>query len=378
LIRADAVVIGGGPAGASAAIFLSEAGWDVHLVERSDFPRRKVCGEFISATTFHLVNELGVALSLNGHIGPPIRRIGIFGRKQRYVGPESAAALGMVIPRARLDSVLLETAIARGVTVWQPWKAIALNGSRVTLRQGESVVEIDARTVIAAHGSWEVGSFPTQSEREKRPDDLLAFKFLFRNSGLDRDTMPLIAFPGGYGGMAFVSEASLGLSCCIRRDILARERARRNLPAAKAALGYLISQSLPAAEVLDSSEECEEPLAAGPIRPGIRHPSRLGVFCVGNVAGEAHPIIAEGISMAIQGARLLADHLAADTGDLYWHAWRRQFGGRIRFASALAHLAMLPAGGDWMSSSARMFPVTLKIGTSMAGKPQDWDRTRCC
>ena len=45
----DALVVGGGPAGATAAILLAQAGWRVAVVEKKPFPRRKVCGEFISA-----------------------------------------------------------------------------------------------------------------------------------------------------------------------------------------------------------------------------------------------------------------------------------------------------------------------------------------
>src|SRR5262249_19325820 len=47
----DALVIGGGPAGSTAARLLSRAGWSVVMVEKTLFPRRKVCGEFISATS---------------------------------------------------------------------------------------------------------------------------------------------------------------------------------------------------------------------------------------------------------------------------------------------------------------------------------------
>ena len=46
----DAVIVGAGPAGSTAAILLARAGWRVALVERQTFPRRKVCGECIAAS----------------------------------------------------------------------------------------------------------------------------------------------------------------------------------------------------------------------------------------------------------------------------------------------------------------------------------------
>ncbi|RWF89741.1 MAG: FAD-dependent oxidoreductase, partial [Mesorhizobium sp.] len=56
----DAIIIGAGPAGTSAALVLARRGWAVAIVEKSAFPRRKVCGEYISASNLALLDRLGV------------------------------------------------------------------------------------------------------------------------------------------------------------------------------------------------------------------------------------------------------------------------------------------------------------------------------
>jgi flavin-dependent dehydrogenase len=121
-------------------------------------------------------------------------------------------------------------------------------------------------------------------------------------------------------------------------------------------------------------------LASGPIRPGIRPVARGGIFAVGNAAGEAHPVIAEGISMAIQSAFLLARELIrggrngrlrsalAVIGHDYQAAWRRCFGFRLRTSTVVAHWAMKPTAHVPTLPLVQCFPSILTWGARLAGK----------
>ena len=85
-------------------------------------------------------------------------------------------------------------------------------------------VQISAPVVIAAHGSWEIGKLATERHvAAPRPGDWLAFKAHFRHADLLAGMMPLLSFPGGYGGMVQCDEGRVSISCCVRRDALARE-----------------------------------------------------------------------------------------------------------------------------------------------------------
>jgi hypothetical protein len=77
----DALVVGGGPAGAAAALLLAQAGWSVVVVERSVFPRKKVCGEYLSATNLPLLDRLGIGALFREQAGPPVRKVGLFAGK---------------------------------------------------------------------------------------------------------------------------------------------------------------------------------------------------------------------------------------------------------------------------------------------------------
>ena len=59
--RFDALIVGAGPAGSSAAALLARAGWSVAIVEKQAFPRRKVCGECVAASNLPLLEALGIS-----------------------------------------------------------------------------------------------------------------------------------------------------------------------------------------------------------------------------------------------------------------------------------------------------------------------------
>jgi len=384
----DAIVIGGGPAGSTAALALARRGWRVALVEKVRFPRRKVCGEYVAGPAWPVLRALDVASRLESRAGPAVRRVGLFARDTRLdvPMPSGGEGWGRAIARETLDATLLEAAERAGVEVLQPWAAAAArveaDGVRIVARNGEEERELGAPIVVAAHGSWEHGPLPTQSQRgPRRPGDLLAFKARFVGARLAEGLMPLVLFPGGYGGLVESEGGHVTFSCCIRRETLARLRAASpGASAGEATLGHAMASCRALREALAVAWREGPWLAAGPIRPGIRVRMPERFFAVGNAAGEAHPLVAEGIGMAIQSAWLLAEalggaHLQRDAAALhaaardYEQRWRAHFAARVRasrlFAAATgtalhastaivaAAPRMLARGARWSGKAAR-------------------------
>jgi flavin-dependent dehydrogenase len=390
--RFDALVIGGGPGGATVASLLAQAGWSVLLLERKIFPRRKVCGEYLSATSLPLLDRLGIGEVFRASAGPPVTHVGFFAGTTRLKAKlprpgGNRVGWGQALAREHLDTMLLAEAARAGVEVRQPWSAVELvqDGEGCCCRAKShldgTTLSVYAPVTVAAHGSWEPGPLPTQESRYPIfCSDLFGFKAHFRNSDLPPGLMPLLAFPGGYGGMVHCDRGQVSLSCCIRRDRLAQ--IRRGFPscAADAVLAYLEESCRGVRDALAGAVQVGDWLAAGPIRPGIRLRSRRGVFAIGNAAGEAHPVVAEGISMAMQAAWLLARRLISwrrqggskallpRVSEDYTAAWKRSFAPRLYVSSMLAHWAMRPAAVTGVLPLLRWFPGLLSWGARLSGK----------
>src|SRR5471030_2295930 len=101
----DAVVIGAGPAGSAAAQLLAQAGWRVALVEKVEFPRRKVCGEFISATTWPVLQACGVADAFAAAAGPVVTQVGVYAGAAMLAAPD-VKNWGRALGREHLDVML--------------------------------------------------------------------------------------------------------------------------------------------------------------------------------------------------------------------------------------------------------------------------------
>jgi len=402
--KSDALVIGGGPAGTAAAIQLADAGWRVSLVEQHPYPRQKVCGECVAAGNLALLDELGVGQAFRRLAGVELKRVGWMRGDTTVIAdmpacPQGAAPFGRALGRDVFDALLLERARAVGVQIAQPARVRKVSGlpgefrcdiEPLDLRRASRLPDrhttICASIVIDAHGSWESGpEFETAGGGERAPpqraSDLFAFKATFSASTLAPGLLPVVAVEGGYGGMVVAEAARTTVALCLRRDALRAQRVKNHGTTAGATVETYLRQScLGVREALLGANRAGPWLTVGPLRPGTRLHEVPGVFRVGNAAGETHPLIGEGISMALQSSKLLVASLLShadrafdapslhSSHDDYARAWRKAFLPRLRLAALYAHVAMRAPLAAPVESCLIRWPALLTMAGRIAGK----------
>jgi len=165
----DVVVVGAGPAGASCGYWLADAGWDVVVVEKKQFPREKTCGDGLTPRAVRQLADMGLEPALAGsHRYTGLRAFG-FGHsiEMQWPAHPNFPDYGYTITRHDLDGLVAARAAGAGATLLQGTEVVApvvddaaaavgplptLAG--VTVKDGGGGTRtIKARYVVVADGS---------------------------------------------------------------------------------------------------------------------------------------------------------------------------------------------------------------------------------
>ena len=163
----DAIIVGGGPGGATAATLMAEAGLRVALVEKNRFPRDKICGDAVGGKSLGVIKRLGVIDGLRGLDSQASWGI-TFGAPSGetiaipFSKTPDASLPAFVVPRQQFDQLLLSRAARAGAEILQQttvddllWEAGQIAG--VKIQNGASKVHrLCAPLVVGADGAYSV------------------------------------------------------------------------------------------------------------------------------------------------------------------------------------------------------------------------------
>jgi flavin-dependent dehydrogenase len=327
--RTDLLIVGGGPAGAAAAIALARAGRSPELIERSPGPRDVVCGGFLGWDALAALERLGIDAAALG--AQPIERLRLVagGRVVEAKLPHSAAGLS----RRTLDEALLQAAGQAGAKVRRGRAVRTAEGRLIRLDDGE---EIAADALVLATGKHELRGLarPLDGRRDEPAAGLrAAIPATARLEGV----IELHLFDEGYAGLLLQEDGTANLCLSVSRRRLAAAGGPEALVAEivreAPRLGDRIGGAMPAAW---------EAIAGIPY--GWRgRDTEPGLFRVGDQAAVIASLAGDGIAIALTSGMAAAEALLSGGAA---PAFQRDFARIARrpvlVAEALRHAAERP------------------------------------
>ncbi len=367
----DAIVIGGGLAGCSAAIQLAQKGHRVGLFEKLRYPAHKLCGEFLSPEAQGSLEKLGVLQAAFQAGANPVRRFRITTRGGLfYDGRLPGMALGL--SRAVLDDLLVVRAGSVGVDVHMGEAAVRLSGD---FASGFVVATRDAaftaRIVVGAYGKRDKLDRMLHRPFLEKNEPRVAFKGHFGGGSLD-DEVELHAFNGGYCGLVRIEGGLINACWIAHRDVLKQAGGRP-----EAMIERTLTNNPLLAERLHSLSFAWDSFVSVSQISFQRKEVFSGDVCmVGDTAGMIAPACGDGMAMALRSAELAAPlldaflhgRLAVDAlKSSYQRAWAHEFRLRLllgkviqwgyvrppiaRAAVELFHV--FPVAASWMVKHSR-------------------------
>jgi geranylgeranyl reductase family protein len=311
-LEADVVVVGGGPAGAAAAIALARAGRDVVVVDRARFPRDKCCGDGLTAGALRHLETLGLRPE-NVASWQTVDDVWVrspSGREACFPMPRGQGVFAAVAERKDLDAALLDVARAAGAKVHD---GHALADARLADDHVELDVDglglVRAPYAVGADGMWSPLRKALGADEAGYLGEWHAFRQYFSGVGpkaadlwvwFEPDFLPGYAWsfplPDGRANVGFGIQRSSGIPVRSMKDLwpelLRREHVR---------------------DVLGPDAVADAPHRAWPI-PARVDKARLHAgraLFVGDAAAATDPMTGEGIAQALFTGRLAANAIVA-------------------------------------------------------------------
>ncbi|HSZ37473.1 MAG TPA: geranylgeranyl reductase family protein [Acidimicrobiales bacterium] len=362
------VVVGAGPAGSSCAYWLADAGWDVVIVEKKNFPREKTCGDGLTPRAVRQLADMGLEDALAGsHRYSGLRAFG-FGHSidMRWPQHPHFPDYGYTITRHDLDGLVATRAAQAGATLLQGAEVVgvvadeevpaspvpALSGVTVKEKGAASTREIRARYVVVADGSnSRIGRMLGTSRRRDMPLGM-ALRGYYRS---DRHDDPLIEshldirdsegnMVPGYGWIFPMGDGRVNVGV----GLLSTEQRWKGVNTST--LMDTFVEFAPKSWGL-SPETSLGPPTGGKLPMGLSVGPRVGhnVLIAGDASGAINPFNGEGIAYGYETGRLAAaalGHALTGAGPRALAEYDREltaaYGAYYKVARAFVHLIAHP------------------------------------
>lgn len=348
--QTDILIVGGGPAGSTTALYLSQLGFDITLIEKKKFPRETLCGEFLSKEVTDVLKELNI---FNDFISLKPNKLTSF-RAVDESGIELKSELSFdayAMKRSIFDSFLLEKAKARNVKVIQPAEVLSITKSRSgfisdIVDDFNKKYKISSRLVIAAYGKQNILDKKLERNFINKKSNLNGVKFhlplkLLKNSFSKE--IRIYTDDELYCGMNQVSETEITVCFLENRKLSKIPSRERLIEVIKSNKNF---QRVFKEEAIDYIKTANI-YGTGNIFFGKREVVENGIIMIGDAARVISPLAGDGIGMAMETAKLIHSVFSKNSLDNigklfleYEEQYEKVFSKRLKTAKVIQSIIL--------------------------------------
>ncbi|PQB08528.1 FAD-dependent oxidoreductase [Polaribacter filamentus] len=336
---ADIIIIGGGLAGLCNAIHLSKFGKKVVLIEKNEYPKHKVCGEYISNEVLPYLEFLDINPFDFGAV--KIDNFQLSTTKNNLISAKLPLG-GFGISRYTLDLELSKKAIKNGVKI--------LQDSVVNVDFSEELFHVETKENNTFTSKIAIGAFGKRSLLDVKMDrDFIQKKSPYLGvkihvkGNFQQDLVALHNFKGGYCGVSKVENNAINL--CYITNYSAFKK-YKNIDDFQENVVFK-NQFLK--EIFKNTEPIfDKPLSISQISFETKNPIENHMIMCGDSAGMIHPLCGNGMSMAIQSAQIASKLILnyykgvnssrSELEKQYLRQWNKQFKWRLKAGHFIAML----------------------------------------
>ena len=311
----DIAIVGAGPAGAMTAILAARAGLKTLLIDKSEFPREKVCGCCINAAVVSLLTKHELQNVVQDNHAQSLSSFTLFSEKHHVSFPLNG---GVAISRSAFDLGLINHAIRAGCEFRSATKASILEWNKTTKTRSIHIVnprfsqEIEAKVVIAACGLAQ-SALPAKARAaihvKKRSRIGIGVHLTEDEYCINSGEIHMHLIKGGYAGFTKLENGQIDLAAAIDPNVMHR-------------VG--IDTVFHSLNIKNLSKRIE---GTQPLSRFVERVAWPGLFMVGDSGGYTEPFTGEGIGLALKQAVTCAPLIArACNGEvsLPYVEWNKQ------------------------------------------------------
>ena len=362
MINNEVLIIGGGLAGLTAAIHLSKIGLNVILIEKNEYPKHKVCGEYISNEVLPYLKYLDLNIS---NLQPSNITNLEFSTLSGKIIKTALPLGGFGISRYTLDEYLYNKAIANGCKIIQDTvTSIVFEEEEFTVTTSDKTI-FKSKVVIGAFGKRSTIDQKLNRNFIQKKSHWLAVKSHY-SGDFPNDLVGLHNFKGGYCGVSKVENNSINI--CYLADYKTFKKYRNIADYQE----HVVFQN-PHLRTIFSKFKLlfENPLTISQISFDKKQSVENHILMIGDTAGLIHPLCGNGMAMAIHSAKIVSELVAqyynheiksrAELESRYETEWNSNFKDRLRMGRFLSNLLQKQKLSAILLRMLIIFPFLLPI-----------------